>query len=317
MACLGSTQSWYTGRFPWYQSTNQWITGEKRLTQRAKWLYKCGDIGQFRIIAAHVWNRRRSYYFAETTSLLVEAIIDNILVKTPNYAMPHRCYYLGSYPIYWDGKREVVTYAHVVQDGPRWPLTKRPSHPFIPGWYPTREQINEYGVKEDNGQVLMVPFDTDLRLADKLEEWTANYKEKYGVNPRTAQIKWEGYRLGIKWANVPPGITFGMQLGFPDPMWTSLDKQQRTIDGMEQVIKDCIKKNYLDGTFVPQKKVQTPFGPVEWPGKPIDELNKPTPEKAPGSPAPDLLKLTVTFGFTEPPSADGLALNLELIKGPG
>jgi hypothetical protein len=237
MACMGSVQAWHTGRFPWYQSTNEWITGEKSLSQRARWIYKCNDIGSFKILAAHNWKRLRSFYFAETTSLLVEAIISGIPVKTPNYAMPHRCYFLGSYPIYWDGKRDTVTYAHVKSDGARWPLSKRPTHPYIPYWHPSRELINEMAVRDESGRVQTIPFNTDQRLVEKLDEWKSLYELQFNKKPTSQEIVKMGYFFGIQWELPPPGTPFVTTSGFPDPMWSSLDKQQQVIDNWEKIFE--------------------------------------------------------------------------------
>lgn len=243
---MGNIQTWACQRWPFAQSTNEWITGEERLTKRVKWLYKCNDISFFTIFAAHVWSRRRSYYLAETTGLVKEAVIGGRLVKTPDYTAPPRCYWLGSYPIYWDGKRDGVTYAHVKADGPRWPLGKKPSHPSFDSWTPTREQISERVATTPLDWEKRVPLLTDPRLVDKVKEWAMLYELRYKIKPPQSEFIRMSHFFGIKLDPVPPSPS-PQYIGLtPDPGWVSLGKQQDTIDNMDRLIADCVKKNYTD-----------------------------------------------------------------------
>lgn len=304
-------------KWPWGPGTGEWPTGEKRLTQRWKWVYKCPGFASFTMIANHVWKRRRSYYFAYTTSGLKEIVVAGVIRQTPDPTTPTVCFYLGSYPIYWDGKYDVVTYAHFVPEGPRWPIGKKPTHPDIPGWTPTREQIAEYAARDDAGKVLTIPWGTDQRLIDKLDEWKTIYQAQFNREPTAQDITRMGYFYGIKWELPPPGSPFITKTGLPDPMWTSLDKQQQTIDRMDRLTDECIARNFTEKSYIPQKRISTPRGPVEWPGPPISQMTLPTPTRPPtpsplGPPA-QVLTLRLEMGFTRLPSPDGLEISLEVI----
>ncbi len=303
-------------KFPWGPGTGEWPTGDMRLSQRWRWVYKCPSFPSFKVMANHVWKRRRSYYFARTTSGFKEVVIAGEIRLTPDPTAPPECFYLGSYPIYWDGDNEVITYAHVFPIFNRWPIGKRPTHPLIPGWSPTREQIAEYAARDDAGKVLTIPWGTDQRKIDRLDEWKTLYKAQFGKEPSPQDITRMGYFYGIQWEPPPPGSPFITKGLTPDPVWISLEKQQRVIDDMDRLTQECIDKNYTEKPYIPQKRISTPYGPLPWPGKPISELTPPTPTRPP-TPSPldppaQLLILRLEFGFNQPPGPDGLGVTIEV-----
>ena len=314
MPCHMRVDFWPCGKAPWFPTTGIWPTAVVKLANRVKWLYKCPNFASFDIIHIAEWKKRKSYYFARTTSGVKEVVIDGRLVLTPDYKAEPDCYYLGSYPLYWDWKNNTIIYAHAAHFATAWVLGKRPSHPSLGLWTPTREQINEYGSRDPSGNPYYIPFLTDPELIDKLEKWTSDYKEKFGKDPTTKEIIYMGNYYGIKWATTPPGTSFGTKLGFTDPIWDYLDKQQTVIDNMDRVINECMINAYTEIPKKSQGKTKTPFGPAEWPGKPLNELTLPAPVRPPAQePKPkEILTLKLSMGLTMPPKLDGLEIEIEL-----
>ncbi len=313
MPCKMGSQMWPVGKWPWHPGTGEWLTGEQRLTQRFRWLIKCAHISFFNVWAIHIWQRRRSYYFAETQALVKEVVIEGQIRLAPDYEAPHECYFLGSFPIYWDEDKDVVTYAHVFPVFHRSPLLKRPSHSTLPGWSPTREQINEYVPRDDSNRVLTIPWGTDQRRIDSLNDWETLYKAQFNRDPTGLEVTKMGYFFGIEWELPPPGTPFLTNGLTPDASWISMEKQQQVIDNMDRITNECINKNYLDKPKVPQRLIRTPWGPSEWPGKPISQLGIPAPIGDSAMIPEKKLRLTISFGFTQPTSPDGLSVQLELI----
>jgi len=99
---------------------------------------------------------------------------------------------------------------------------------------------------------------------------------------------------------------------FGDHMALNLREQEAISKYITERLKKCTEKKYPPSERKPRRIIQTPEGPVEWPGKPMSELTTPTP----GMPLPTpKMQLQLILTYSPPKRPDGLWTILE-IKGP-
>lgn len=156
--------AFFGGRYPL-------VPGAPGLQKKIMWLAKCfyhptGDI--YHIMN---WKKRRSYYFFESTAGVKEVVIYGQIRFSPDWTAPHVCYFLGSYPLYWDRKMNRITFAHQMPKGEKWVFGKKPSHPDAWGWTPTKENAIQYA-KDFPGSI----YGAIVQQYNLIEAWDKRIK---------------------------------------------------------------------------------------------------------------------------------------------
>ena len=176
------------------------------LQKKVMWLAKCNAIPTGNFYHIMIWKKRRSYYFFKSTSGVKEVIIFGQVRTSPDFQAKPKCFFLGSYPIYWNHKLKRMTFVHLMQPGEGTPLGLTPSHPDAWGWKITKENALQYQ-KDFPGSIygsiiaqyaLIEAWDKEIKLCILKNYDAPRYKRDRIIQTPYGPQSWPG----IEWPSM-------------------------------------------------------------------------------------------------------------------
>jgi len=196
----------FGGRYPLFPS-------EPKLQKKIMWLAKCMYHPTGSIYHIMHWRRRRSYFFFKSSSGVKEVVIFGQIRWTIDWTALPVCYYLGSYPFYWDTQTKSMVSAGVRNVKTSYIFGKKPDHPDAPGWKITKEAALQYQ-KDFPGSI----YDQIVRQYEFIEKMDSQinacirknydpdkYKKSRIIKTPTGDQEWPG--IEWPWMKQPPLTT--------------------------------------------------------------------------------------------------------------
>lgn len=153
--------------------------------------------------------------------------------------------------------------------------------------------------------------------------WYWDYDLKTGITPTgsrgTKTLPWP-YRESVTTGEYLPLNIYtdeDIVLFHGQPALDNIRSQQNFVAQRKTRRELCLAARYAWTPKTQQRTVINQDTPMEWPGKPIEQMTPPTPDAPPTpaeqtGPGVSVAKLTASYGETPPTRPDGLRLTLEL-----
>lgn len=245
---------------------------EKRLT----WIGNCAQIAHFRVHHFDYIKGNVSRYFVEVFSIFIPKKYFGKWYLESIELTHHACYYLGSYPNYWNISNKKIVYAHDLMTSECYSMGSRPE---IPGKYLSADEINEFlSLEADFGKKNLLKYLYPERMNQAARDAFFAYPHGPGTDIEDAIKK----------------MAFFTE-EFDIRQWLmekySLGERMAKFD-------ICIKEKYPTPPKKPQYKIIDPQGAKDFPGIPVSEMSIPGPTAQPsGAPRPPLKVMKLYFSF--------------------
>lgn len=272
-----------------------------KFDNRLKWIGQCKQIYICDLYHSDNLHKNTSTYFLKVYSVW-GPVKYSWGMGTGGVALtPPACYYLGRYPNFWNPYNRSIAYAHNL--GGAWiadPTAKgyREVGPLrsifeadvgkltMVGYRPVKniKELVDTGVQAMGTE----PFIPQREMIDYDKRTLAEIRDLYGakalndffhpelLDPKDAAARAEELAFNKKnlenalW-EIAAFYTKGQISTYYD-MVTELERR-------EAAYQNCLARNYPQKPYVPQKKVPTPAGPADWPGEPLENMERPAPQK--------------------------------------
>lgn len=288
--------------------------------KRLKWIAQCAQIAHFRL---HHFDYRKgniSRYFVEVFSIFIpKEYFGKWYLESEDLAH-HSCYYLGSYPNYWNLSNKKIVYAHDLMTASVYSMENEAvfyNEESIKKSIEARKTMNIQGVPakdlvsgEEKSDMESLEGDFGL---DNLINYL--YPERMDAAARDAFF---AYPHGAG-TDIDEAIT---KMAFFHKKFEIIEwlRQKYALAERKLRFDACIKARYPKPEPEPQYKILDPQGAKDFPGIPINqmELPAPTAQSVP-RPAPKqmIIRLVFALGVINVSSLNGysLILNVEEVKG--
>lgn len=250
---------------------------DQALWKRLKWIGICAAIANFRLHHFDYIKGNVSRYFVEVFSIFVPKrypwgwAMDSKDLPKPS------CYYLGTYPNYWNRTNKKIVYAHDLMTSDTFPMANDPlilrftDKPISP------EQLLEMLTRGESQE--------EYISSDEKKEWTS-LEDQFGkgnlINylfpEQMDKEAREAFMTGVPYSPyqvIDKAIT---DMAFFKKKADIIEwlRQKYILDARKLRYLRCIKVKYPK-TEEPQYKIETPQLPADWPGIPTSEMELPPP----------------------------------------
>ena len=298
---------------PW-EVYQRFTYADPALYKKLGWISKCGSFQ-----GGHV------YRFVSRRSPIVRYIFKALnkyewYERSPGFwdyrAMPTvpSCYYLGTFPLYWNIDNKGVAYPENLGTPNAYPLGNKANIPMKVKGMGLIQYLKE--AEEKGTQPFEFIPDVDRNdMKDVVNEFglenVLNYLKPGRITKKMTLDEESALReLNGKIDQTLSHITFR----YDRDLLFDYFLQDDWFSKRDKAFKACLAAQYPKKPREPFITVPTPKAPAEFPGKPMEELLKPSPEMTP-LPGPPLGKriLKLTFYFGIKPDVPYNALALETI----
>ena len=303
-------------RKPWEIAT-RFTYVDKKLFKKAEWIAKCGSFssGYF-------------HRFISRKSPIVRYILEvknkyEWYERGPGFwdykTMPcvPSCYYLGTYPVYWNADNKGIAYPDNLGTANNYPLQPTPVIPRkLPGM--TAAQSIEKLTKEKLEAFEFLPDVDKGDMKDTINEFGLENVLNY-LNPsRIKKVLSLDEQSALRELNSKIDQTMShLTLRYDKDLLGDYFIQDNWFTKRAISFKECLARAFPKKPKEPTTTVLTPRGPAEFPGIPMNELTKPTPERQPQPfpfPRQRLFNLIVSFGIKQGVAYNALDLKIQLLE---
>ena len=255
---------------------------------------RCGSAAYFQLWCFKYLRTNNSRYFVKITGIWKPTPERYPGSVEMTWLLNPTCYYLGTYPNYWNIRYKRIELAGDEKRPDSFPMGSKPE---IYGQYTPQflnDELNdiEQTFGKDNLKKYFYP-DTM-----KEDERTAFFETEFSPGWRILKAFEDAY--------------FPQYRIFVETMML----EKWALEAQLKIYNDCIQKNWPVPPKIPKTIVKTPIGPAEWPGIPMDQLTLPTPTAPSAGPrkTPEqTLSLTVTFSIKDEVPYNAMDLSLSVI----
>jgi len=240
-------------------------------SKRFKWIIKCGEIASGLLHHLDYIKANTSRYFFESTAMRVPFKYEWGWGMTVKDLAFHSCYFLGTYPNYWNVENKRIVYAHNLWTLVAYPM---PNSPFI------HEAILSDAERKALNDVEILFGKTNLeyylfpeRLPTDLSESARDYIA--GINEQI-----DKYLHDELWFHDVEELKDYLM-------------EKLALDARKKRFKDCIAVKYPTPPKLPPPTPPPPAKPYEIPMK---ELIPPVPSKSIRVPGEKYIELDFSFG---------------------
>ena len=291
--CAGSVNTTANYRQPWGLMTPLGETLDPKLNKRIKWITSCASVASFFLIVLDDWKTKMFRVFIEVLAIRVWPDPKQPWYWIVQDLTPHHCYYLGQYPWYWD-------YNYYCTKSPDGRLIVPPQTEAVkkilasPGFAPARTfvyspKVIVFGVETGGGRWVekknILPF---------------------GMTPSYPDVEYDLYKTREEEEN---------RFFLGDPIVNTWNEQLAVIDFINNRFTNCLARLYPPPDKIPKGVVRTKDGDFQWPGKPLDQIQRPLPEPSKYLP-PEMtqtkISIITTLAFSPAGRPDGLTLETTL-----
>lgn len=268
-------------------------TLDPKLNKRIKWITSCASVSSFDLIVFDDWKTKRFRVFIQVSKVRVFPDPKDPWLWVTQDLTPNHCYYLGQYPWYWD-------YNYYCARSPDGRLIVPPQTEAVkkiltsPGFAPAR--TFEYSPK-------VIVFGVEMG--------GGRWVEKKNISP-----------FGM--APSYPGLEYDLYSGrdeeenrwfLGDAIVDTWNEQLAIAAFIDARFKNCLARLYPPPEKIPSGVVRTKNGDFSWPGKPMDQIQRPLPEPSkylPPEMAQTKISVRTTLAFSPAGRPDGLTLETTL-----
>lgn len=287
--------------------------------KRLKWIGECAQIAHFRL---HHFDYRKgnvSRYFVEVFSIYIAKQFpygwswDSMDLAHPT------CYYLGSYPNFWNVPNKRIVYAHDLMTAAAFPMGNEPVIPRFFGKPVSAEQMLEVFARGESAN--------EYISKDEKDEWNSletDYGKENLINYLYPERMDMAARPAFFASPHGPGTDIDEALTKMSFFYKKEDviqwlRQKYALAERTQSFNACIKQAYPKPEKEPQYKILDPQGAKDFPGIPIDQMQLPAPtgQSVPRPPPKQMIiRLLFAFSIINVSSLNGysLILNVEEVK---
>lgn len=250
---------------------------DKQFEKRLKWIGKCAQIANHRLHHFDYIKGNVSRYFIEVWSIFIPKRYPWGWAMDAQDLAHFTCYYLGSYPNYWNRTNKKIVYAHDLMTSDSFPMANDPIILRFTDKPISAEQLLEMLTKGESQE--------EYISKDEAKEWTS-LEDQFGkgnlINylypERMDKEKREAFMTGVPaslYQEIDKAIT---DMAFFKKKNDIIEwlRQKYVLDARKLRYLSCIKIKYPK-VSEPQYKVETPQLPKDWPGIPTSEMQLPQP----------------------------------------
>lgn len=291
--CAVSAYTWVIQRRPWGLLYPIGETLDPKLNKRIKWITSCkGALGFYLLVLAD-WKVKKFRVFIEVRSVLSYPDPKDPWYYVPLVLTPSHCYYLGQYPWYWD-------FNYYCARSPDGRMLVPPQTEVVkkilgsPGFAPARTfeyspKVMLYGVETGGGRWVEKKVITPWGMTETYQDLNFDlYKTRDEEENR--------FFLG-------------------DAIVNTWNEQRAVADVISAKFKNCIARLYPPPEKILKGAVRTKNGDFSWPGKPLDQIQRPLPEPSkylPPELTQTIVSIKTTLAFSPAGRPDGLTLETTL-----
>jgi hypothetical protein len=289
---------------------------EKRLT----WIANCAQIANFTLYHFAYRKGNVSRYFVYVHSIFIpKEYFGKWYLESVELAH-HICYYLGTFPNYWNTTNKKIVFAHDLMTASVYPMENEPvfyNEDSLKQSIAAREKMNIQGIptkdlisEEEKSDIESLEGDFGLNnLMNYL------YPERMDQSAKPAFFAQYPSGPGT---DIDEAITKMAYFHKKSEILEWL-RQKYALAEQKQSFDECIDK-YYPKAKKPQYKIRDPQGIKNFPGIPIEQMQLPAPTaRSVPRPPPEktIIKLMFSFRVIIWSSLNGyqLILNLEEVKG--
>jgi hypothetical protein len=225
------------------------------------------------------------------------------------------CYYLGTYPVYWNVDNKIVVYPDNLMTPNAYPMGNKANIPKRVKGMGLIEWLKE--AEETGGTPFEFLADVERKdLRDVVGEFGMDNVLNYLKPERITKKLTFDEETALRELNSKIGqILSEYTLRYDREFLYDYVLQDDWIQKRDKAFKECIARMYPKKPREPTTRVPTALGPSDWPGKPMEELEKPIPERTP-TPFPKegerLFRLRFWYGIRYGVPYNALELRLEI-----
>lgn len=294
-----------------------------------KWIGQCGSIAAGWLYHYDHLHKNTSTYFLRINRTFQPHKETWGYSTAATQLLKDVCFYLGTYHNFWNPYNRKIVWAHNLESawiadptskgyreaGPMRSIFEKELGKITSEGYRPPENLREL---IDTGVQAMTttPFVPQREIIDYDKKTLQDVRDIYGTKAITdffhpelldrADATARAGELASRKAQIENALweisefyTQNQVSSYYD-MWAALEARERHY-------QNCIAQNYPQKSIVPQKKTPTPAGPANWPGEPLEKMERPGPQK------PYLTTsgtLTTWLSISEDPQVSALELTI-------
>ena len=246
--------------------------------RRLRWIGNCASIGGGTLHHFDYIKANTSRYFFETKRVYIPRKydwgwgIESVYLNIPT------CYFLGSYPNYWNTQNRRIVFAHDLMTTECYSIGKKPE--MEGEYFPDvdRQVLNDTADLYGTEKILDYFHPERVPQPKSIEEGEAQRKIRLEIETALADL--------TQFYN-----SFEME---------QFMLQKPLLDARQKTYKDCVARTWPKRVKEYAPKQPPPTEPPPLTRVPMEEIRTPTPEVPPGirhGPGEPLLRLTFNYGI--------------------
>ena len=266
---------------------------DKAFEKRLKWIGNCASIYVGTLHCQTYFKANTTRFFFETKTIWVPKKLMGEWVMLPLHLDRHTCYYLGTYPNYWNTDNNVIVFANDLMTWNAFPMENTP---VIPSYFK-----KELSAEQMMGKMLRGEGATEF-IPDYVRNEMKSIEAQFGKEnlndylypdriptdaERLKSEEWQKNQKEIK------GVVEDLTIFYDKTDLDNYLKQDQALGLMHKIFRDCIKRKYPTPTRAYTPKQKTPIEPPSATAVPMEEIKMPTPSTGPHVPP----KLTINLSF--------------------
>lgn len=268
---------------------------DRTFGKRREWIGKCASIFLAQLHCFNYIKANTSRYFIQVGTIWgpVKYVwgwgIGPIRLASPT------CYYIGSFPNYWNVDNNRIVYAHDLMTPNSFPMENTPVIPTRYEGEMSAEQAMEKWMRGE-GANEFIPDYIKNYLSDVEAEFGKenlnDYFDPDRIPTDDPRLKSDDWKKTMEAINKP---IEDLSLFYKKPDLNNYIKQKWALDAMHAKFKACVAATWHEPTEPYTPRIPSPVEPPSMTAIPMDQITKPTPQTAPMP--PPVLDIIINYGF--------------------